>query len=357
MRGPSKSPPKYRKHRASGQAIVTLDGKDIYLGSHGTKTSKSEYDRLIGEWLANGRSLPDPNKSALSVSQVCAVYLRFAKGYYVKNGKVTDELASIKVAIKFLRTSYGKTPAADFGPLALQAIQQKMIDANHSRGYLNKNIQRIRRLFKWAASRELVPVSVHQSLATVPDLRKGKTAARETNRILPVDDATVQKTIKHAPQVIADMIQFQRLTGCRPGELIIMRPCDIDRSGEVWQYVPESHKSEHHGRHRIILIGPKAQKILTKYLLRESTDVCFRTPRGKRFRRNYYHRWIAKACDKAKVEQWAPNRLRHATATEIRAKFGLEASQTVLGHASADVTQIYAERDLAKAAKIIREVG
>ena len=58
MRGPSKALPKYRKHRVSGQAIVTLSGKDFYLGPHGTKASKSEYDRLIGEWLANGRQAP-----------------------------------------------------------------------------------------------------------------------------------------------------------------------------------------------------------------------------------------------------------------------------------------------------------
>ena len=50
-----RSIPRYRKHRASGQAIVNLSGQDFYLGPHGTKASKLEYDRLIGEWLANGR--------------------------------------------------------------------------------------------------------------------------------------------------------------------------------------------------------------------------------------------------------------------------------------------------------------
>ena len=32
--------PKYRKHRASGQAVVTLDGRDRYLGPHGTNASR-----------------------------------------------------------------------------------------------------------------------------------------------------------------------------------------------------------------------------------------------------------------------------------------------------------------------------
>ena len=43
---------------------------------------------------------------------------------------------------------------------------------------------------------------------------------------------------------------------------------------------------------------------------------------------------------------WHPNQLRHAVGTELRKRFGLEAAQVVLGHATADVTQIYAERDM-----------
>ncbi|WP_428305029.1 hypothetical protein [Lacipirellula sp.] len=39
--------PKYRKHKASGQAVVTLNGRDHYLGPHGTSASKAFYDRLL----------------------------------------------------------------------------------------------------------------------------------------------------------------------------------------------------------------------------------------------------------------------------------------------------------------------
>jgi hypothetical protein len=44
--------PTYRKHKGSGQAVVTLNGRDIYLGKYGTKASRDEYNRSIGEWLA-----------------------------------------------------------------------------------------------------------------------------------------------------------------------------------------------------------------------------------------------------------------------------------------------------------------
>jgi hypothetical protein len=56
--------PKYRKHRASGQAVVMLNGRDFYLGPHVTKASKLECDRLMDEWLAGGRSYRrgGPNK-------------------------------------------------------------------------------------------------------------------------------------------------------------------------------------------------------------------------------------------------------------------------------------------------------
>jgi site-specific recombinase XerC len=58
-----------------------------------------------------------------------------------------------------------------------------------------------------------------------------------------------------------------------------------------------------------------------------------------------------------KAHRWHPNQLRHTVATEVRARFGLEASQAVLGHAKADVTQVYAERDLTKAVEVMRAIG
>ncbi len=42
--------PSYRRHKPSGQAVVTLNGRDIYLGNWGTKAGKAEYERLIGQW-------------------------------------------------------------------------------------------------------------------------------------------------------------------------------------------------------------------------------------------------------------------------------------------------------------------
>ena len=384
--------PRYRKHRASGQAVVTLSGVDHYLGRHGTKASRNLYDRLVAEWLAAGRSSAAPANAPLTIVELCSRYLAFAREHYQKNGRCTGVVPGVKAAIKYLRTWYGKEPAESFGPMALKALRQRMVDDGHSRRYVNDHVARIKRMFKWAAGEELVPEATFRGLSLVEGLRKGRTTARETAPVLPVGDGTVEATLAALPTVVADMVRVQRLTGMRPSEVCSLRPCDLDREGDVWTYQPGEHKTEHHGRERTIYVGPKAQAILLRYLARDANAYCFaprdseakrraeahaarvtplscgsrpgsnrkRRPKrsaGGRYAVDSYRRAIHRACDKAGVERWSPNRLRHAAGTEVRSKFGLEAAQVILGHASADVTQVYAERDAEKGAEVARLIG
>ncbi len=115
----SKRYPKYRKHKASGQAIVTLGGRDFYLGPIDSRASWVHYDRLIAEWLANGRRLSqdaDFDCGQMSVTGLCVRYFKHAQGYYQKNGQVTNEVAMIHCAIRPVRQLYGDTAAVEFGP-------------------------------------------------------------------------------------------------------------------------------------------------------------------------------------------------------------------------------------------------
>ena len=87
----AKRTPSYRRHAPSGQAVVTLNGRDFYLGPHGSQASKAEYDRLLGEWLTKGRVLPhsNPNGRAYTVAEIMAAFLTYAGTYYRKHGKRT----------------------------------------------------------------------------------------------------------------------------------------------------------------------------------------------------------------------------------------------------------------------------
>lgn len=267
--------PTYRHHRASGQAVVTLDGHDFYLGLWQSKASRAEYDRLVGQWLANYRRLPIEVGCDLTIVELLAAYWQFARKYYVKNGRPTKTLGTIRRVRDLIRERHANERAIDFGPRKLRSLQDDLIVRGLSRSYINKIADIVRRMFRWAVAEELVPASVDHALRAVPGLRKGRTQARETPPVLPVDDATVDRTLPHLPPIVQDMVRFQRYTGCRPEEVCMLRPCDVDTSAEVWSFVPATHKTEHHGRRRVIFIGPKAQAILRPYLLRDKNAHCF----------------------------------------------------------------------------------
>jgi hypothetical protein len=78
---------------------------------------------------------------------------------------------------------------------------------------------------------------------------------------------------------------------------------------------------------------------------------------GKRYSTDSYRQCIQRACDKAGVAKWNPNRLRHSAATEVRSKFGLEAAQILLGHAQPNITQVYAERDNKLRTTVAKAIG
>lgn len=404
-------PPSYRLHKARNCAVVTIHGRNHYLGRYGSEESYERYARLIAQWRPDGPSQTGCHSSigsltALSVTELIALYWQHALGYYIKAGEPSNHLANIRAAVRVLRSQYGATRAADFGPLALKAIQGHLSREGKARTYINSLCGNIRRVFKWAAAEELLPITVYQALSAAGGIKKGRSAARETSPIGPVDDAVVAATLPHLSPIVADMVRFQRLTGCRPGEVCLLRPADLDTKGAIWAYRPSRHKTEHHGRERVILIGPRAQQLLRPYLDRSQESHCFspaesvgrryaqlrekrrskvqpsqasrakscpKKKPGSRYTKDSYGWAIRRACDRADraahesapevaiqqrlVPRWHPNQLRHSAATEIRRQFGLETAQACLGHSKASTTEIYAERNMSLAAEAMALLG
>ena len=191
MPKPLKQPrvPSYRRHKPSGQAIVTLDGRDFYLGAWRSKRSKTEYDRLIGEWLAGGRQLPRADDAVgMTITELVVRYFRFAERYYRKGDRPTGEVDRIRQALRLLRQLYGRDPVSSFKPTALRAIRLRMIERGWCRSNINKQVDRIRRMFKWAVSHDLVPPDVFHGLQAVAGLRKGRCEVREADPVRPRSD-------------------------------------------------------------------------------------------------------------------------------------------------------------------------
>lgn len=387
--------PKYRRQARHGRAdtaFVEIDSKRHHLGVFDSDESWAIYHQLLAEHARNGKIEDNAEQLAsfpLTVTELCLAYWeRHAQPHYRKpDGSETTTAAQVRTAIKRLRTMYGPTPAAEFGPLKLKRLRTQMIEAKLARSTINQETRMIRDVFRWGVSEEIVPATVHQALGTVRGLQAGRSGAKENRRIKPVPIANVHKTQKHVSPQISALIDLQLLTGARGGELLNLRPIDIDTTGDVWAAEIREHKTAWKDRQRVIYFGPKAQNVLRSFLTgralqaylfspieaereRRAADASGgrrdgqpETPRksdrkiNDRYTSNTYAQAIRRGAEAAGVPHWTPHQLRHTRATELRKQFGLEVAQVVLGHSHASVTQVYAERDNEKARQIAAENG
>jgi integrase len=278
-------------HKASGQGVVRLSGKDFYVGPFGTPLAKAEYDQRVAEWLAAGRQLPIEKGAAITVAELIAGFWTYANDYFrYPDGTTTTEISCYREALGPLRRLYGHTPAASFGPLALKAVRQAMIDADLCRKNINRRIGRVKRVFKWGVENELVPPNVIHGLQAVAGLKAGRSAARESKPVKPVPDKIVNATRPFVSRQVAAMIQLMSITGMRPGEAVIMRGMDLDRTGRQWEYRPSEHKTQYLGHERIVFLGSQAQKILKPFLRKNDSEYLFSPSEAEAARRTKMQR-------------------------------------------------------------------
>ena len=377
--------PSYLEHKQSGK------GRAVWTDSAGTRQqkllpglfdspeSRAAHARLALE-LAISPTVATPGTS-ITLNEVLLAYLEHAGRHYrYADGRPTSEIYEVKIVAKAIRELYGDRPIAEFGPLALKAARQQWVNDGRSRTECNRRVGLVKRILKWAASEQLAPVGVYQAVATVGGLQRGRTEAREMEPIGPVDDSTVDSTLPFLNRHVRGLIEFQRLTGCRPGEACAVKRSEIDTGGTVWLYKPTHHKTAHRGKSRTIAIGPQGQKLLREFFTPSIDDYLFSPRRAleevrgtpakerlrmrerkrapqERYNRTSYTRAIARATKSAQVKHWHPNQLRHTHATKVRKAFTLEHAGAALGHSKMSATEIYAERDAGLAVEVAARLG
>lgn len=354
--------PSYLLHKPTGQARVRIDGKDHYLGKYGSEESRQLYGKLVSH-LAGGVQI-DPLKSGssttnrnsddagLTVNELVLAFLRHADGHYVKNGKPTSEVHCLRAATSPLVTLYGFTAVDEFGPLMLKAVRQKMVDTGWVRGSCNKGVNRIRLVFKWGLENELVAPATLQKLQAVAPLLAGRTEAKDNAPRTPATKEQIAAVRPKVSQLVRDLIDVQRFTGARAGELLKLTPAKLDRSKAVWLFNVDGHKTEHHGHSRIIAIGANAQAVLLRRMAKLKPDDCV-----FKIRRDSYTLAVRRACEKFEIEAWTPHQLRHAMGHQVRDQFSLEHVQSVLGHSDFSMSEKYAQVSLEKAIEVASQVG
>ncbi|VTU00965.1 catalytic phage domain protein : Integrase, catalytic core, phage domain protein OS=Rhodopirellula sallentina SM41 GN=RSSM_06627 PE=4 SV=1: Phage_integrase [Gemmataceae bacterium] len=426
--------PSYLLHRRSGRARAVwtdLTGtrqQRLLPGEFGSDESKAAFARLQLEVVTSPVCLPATDTARnVSLNEVLLAFLSHAERHYRDpDGNLTTEYREYTRVARHLRELYGPAPAAGFGPLALKAVRQRFVDAGWSRGVVNQRVGRVRRILKWAVAEELVPPAVFHGLAAVAGLQRGRTPARETDPVRPVGDDAVAATLPHLTPHVRVIVELLLHTGMRPAEACGMTLNQIER-GAVWVYRPRRHKTAHHGKGRVVPLGPNARAVLAAFLAgralepdepifsparcREEQYAAMRGARKSKVQPSQVSRRkadaertptdsyapgaishaVAAACRRAfpppaplakrrdetaaawkarltagerarlraweREHRWHPYQLRHTFATKVRKAHGLEAAQVLLGHARADVTQVYAERNEELAAAVAAKIG
>lgn len=397
------SPPSYRHHKARDCAVVTIDGKDHYLGPFGTPASRQKYAALIRAWEQRQEQPPDQPDEPLApndrptVNELILAYLKHAAVYYKPNHGENKEAGCIADALDVLGKLYGREPADPFRPKDLKRVREAMVAKDWSRNYVNSQVNRVKRMFAYAVEEDLIPGTVYHALLAVKGIRKGTPGVRESKKVRPVPVAHVKPVLAKAHAMLKAMLLFAYRTDARPGEVCALKPCYLDRTGRVWVYnVPEgANKTDHHEQDRTIYIGPRAQKPLETWLDGLQPDQHVFSPARaeelrngqrranrktplypshlkhqaakkkaipKRPKRDHYdpasfRRAVKRLCKSANVPEWTPNRLRHNAGTRFRKKYGVEVARILLGHRKLNTTEVYAEANREAATRAIREIG
>lgn len=298
------------------------------------------------------------------LADVVPHYLRHCNDYYrLPNGKQSREPYRVRLTFAdFLKLD----PPLDLDRSHLITYRDQLIARGNGRLHINQTVARIVRGLRWLAEHGHIPDASAMAvrlLAPLPAFRRG---VPESPGVKPVDWPTVEKTLEHLSEFWRAMILLQWHTGMRPGEVCSLRVDEVHTAGDTWVIDKgRNHKMAYKGKSKIIRIGPNGQKVLERWVSiakAKKQMFVFRARNAVGVEAEHapetsYCHAVARACKKAGVETWSPNQLRHAYATRLRSGAGLDAAQLMLGHSTADVTQIYAEVDLKKASELAERFG
>lgn len=372
-----------------------------YFGPADDPASRARYLNARERWRddrvreAEKRSEPEPVEGedftpGPFVADLIDRYLVHTRQRYQKHGRPTGHHSSIWNTLKPFLIEYGDTATAKFGLDELEEYQRTLDRAGKlCRNQVNARIRIICACFTWGARHKdpetgerLVPPATAAELRMIENLRRGYCQAVDHPRRLAAPIEDIKKALKELAGPVRAMVQVQLLTGARPGEVRTMKAREITRAGDVWEYRPESYKTEHFeaddaGR-KVIFLGPKTVKEIRPlldaaekdaesggegFLFRPKDAAALRhrksavkkkTPsravrdalRAARPRRTWgecytataYRNALQRACERAGVKPFTPYQIRKARATEIDREYGADAAAIQLGHRSVKTT-------------------
>ena len=319
-----KTPPPIRHHKNNGTAYVTLHGKAEPLGKWDGREPKPlavvrAYAALIRDWNPDQPPEQPEPVADLAVEELIALYWTHAQTYYRKNGNPTKEQSRIKAAMSACRAATADVPGDAFGIPNLIAVRDELIRRGYTTDTVNAYVAIVVRMFRWGSLNGHCRAGIRHELADLPALEPGRSDAPDTDDVEAVGVRRVLDTLPSMSPVARDICRFIGVTGCRPGEAVIIRARDIKTHptrGIV--YEPGDHKNKHHERRskkhrRIVELSEHALAVLKPYRdAAVSPDTFLFSPLGESKRGHYtecaFAKKVREACDRAFP---APKELRY----------------------------------------------
>lgn len=387
----TKKVPKYcGPHGHSGKAYCWHEGRQVYFpGKFGSPESLRGYRLFLA-------SLSGQLVECLPTDTTVA---QLAEAWIVEHeNKISEKNLSHyhQCITALLDCGLSSVLTVDFGPRKLKELRQHLIGTGLARSTINQRIGRVKKLFKWGVSEEMVPASVSQALYAVDGLRAGESAAKEVKTRSPVGWARVEEISQHISSTVLGMCRLQWLTGMRSANICCLQMQYVDDSGDVWLYRPPKHKGQWRGKGLVVSLGPKSQEVIKECLAgRGSREAVFRPIDSLAWHQEYnpgFNAWVNRAAsdeftpntyrqaimrgqamaagiklgrklptvaefEVAGWHPWTPYQLRHAAVTRLRQKYSIESVRAYMGHSTTQATEIYSEQDLETAGRIASENG
>ena len=383
--------PNYMLHKKTGNARTCWGDVTVYLGKHGTPESLAAYQQTLALFFATGKIKVEPD-SLVSTKELVDGFLKWIKTQYDVE---SSEPRNHELALRGVVALFGSIPAKDFRAPQMTAVREMWIVKGNTgkpltRGVITKYQRYVVRCFRWGVSNERIPASSWDALRALEKLKKRRSAAREPEKVKPVCWEHVVAIKPHVSRQVWSMVLLMWHTGMRPGEVCRITWQDIDRSKSVWIYSPNKHKTDYQDIERHIGIGKQAQEVLLQWVDRPPDKPIFSPAESEAERRammrvnrktkvqpsqsdrtvdkplkfagdaytaSSFGKRVGEAAELAGLPRWSPNRIRHSFATRVRSEIGLHAAQVALGHQHADVTQVYAEKDMALVIEVAEKLG
>lgn len=338
---------------------VRVNGTQFRLGkaSDDEATARKNYAAFMIRYSAN------PNigrKTVLGMTMIELVE-QFLRSDESPRGKQHRQKYK-QLGPMFLQAFCRSIAAADYDAETHREFKAFLIGrGSYCRWTINDFLARVRRLLKFGRSRKICPSDNVAEVCDVPGVRQGD--ARDSNARTPANLNDVSLTLPFLPLELVPLVQVQLLCGARAGELLTMRPVEIERSSTPWLYIPKQHKGQWRGKSREIWLGPKAREILEARIEQIDEHEFMFSPQRSRpgkkgklaphphYSRHSYSHAIQDACGRAGVAPWTSHQLRHRCGTEVRVAMGEEYAQAILGHTPAGVTGRYTREAYVRLAK------